>query len=99
MEEEFEENLCFHRLGLFRGLGIILKTTNRFESLHSQLGSKTDKVVYWKNLNPQHLYVAATLLEMGTGLRCIKEYRFLTALQTVLQAVLNLTENRAWKTA
>jgi transposase-like protein len=99
LEEGFEETLTLHRLGLFRELGISLKTTNSIESLHSLLGAKTDKVDHWKNSNQRHRWVATALLEIEPGLRRIKGFRFLPALRNALQAALNLGEQRNQETA
>jgi putative transposase len=91
LEEGMEETLTLHRLGLFPKLGISLKTTNTIESLHSLLGSRTDKVDRWKNSNQRQRWVAAALLDIEPGLRRIKGFLHLPALRYALQADLNLT--------
>jgi transposase-like protein len=99
LEEGFEETLTLHRLGLFRELGISLKTTNSIESLHSLMASRTDKVDYWKNSNQRQRWVATALLDIEPGLRRIRGYRHLPALRHALQMELNLISNYEEKLA
>jgi len=99
LEEGFEETLTLHRLGLFRELGISLKTTNSIESLHSLMAPRTDKVDYWKNSNQRQLWVATALLDIEPGLRRIRGYRHLPALRHALQVELNLVSNYEEKLA
>ena len=99
LEEGFEETLTLHRLGLFRELGISLKTTNSIESLHSLMASRTDKVDYWKNSNQRQRWVATALLDVEPGLRRIRGYRHLPALRHALQVELNLVSNYEEKLA
>lgn len=99
LEEGFEETLTLHRLGLFRELGISLKTTNSIESLHSLMAPRTDKVDYWKNSNQRQRWVATALLDIEPGLRRIRGYRHLPALRHALQVELNLVSNYEEKLA
>jgi putative transposase len=99
LEEGFEETLTLHRLGLFRELGISLKTTNSIESLHSLMASRTDKVDYWKNSNQRQRWVATALLDIEPGLRRIRGYRHLPALRHALQVEMNLVSNYEEKLA
>ncbi|HET8580192.1 MAG TPA: transposase [Nitrospiraceae bacterium] len=99
LEEGFEETLTLHRLGLFRELGISLKTTNSIESLHSLIASRTDKVDHWKNSNQRQRWVATALLDIEPGLRRIKGFRHLPALRQALQVELNLVSNQNEKLA
>lgn len=99
LEEGFEETLTLHRLGLFRELGISLKTTNSIESLHSLLASRTDKVDYWKNSNQRQRWVATALLDIEPDLRRIKGFRHLPALRHALQVQMNLVPNQNEKLA
>jgi transposase-like protein len=99
LEEGFEETLTLHRLGLFRELGISLKTTNSIESLHSLIASRTDKVDHWKNSNQRQRWVATALLDIEPGLRRIKGYRHLPALRHALQVELNLVSSQNEKLA
>jgi len=99
LEEGFEETLTLHRLGLFRELGISLKTTNSIESLHSLLGARTDKVDYWKNSNQRQRWVASALLDIEPDLRRIKGFRHLPLLRHALQVELNLVSNYDEKSA
>lgn len=99
LEEGFEETLTLHRLGLFRELGISLKTTNSIESLHSLMASRTDKVDHWKNSNQRQRWVATALLDIEPALRRIKGFRHLSLLRHALQVELNLVSNCATKSA
>ncbi|MBW6503863.1 transposase, partial [bacterium] len=99
LEEGFEETLTLHRLGLFRELGISLKTTNSIESLHSLMAARTDKVDHWKNSNQRQRWVATALLDIEPDLRRIKGFRHLPLLRHALQVELNLVSNRETKSA
>ncbi|MDF1527220.1 MAG: IS256 family transposase [bacterium] len=99
LEEGLEETLTLHRLGLFEELGTSLKTTNTIESLHSLLGSRTDKVDRWRNSNQRQRWVAAALLDMEPGLRRIKGCHHLPALRYAIQADLNLVKQPTLKSA
>lgn len=99
LEEGFEETLTLHRLGLFRELGISLKTTNSIESLHSLMASRTDKVDHWKNSNQRQRWVATSFLDIEPDLRRIKGFRHLPLLRHALQAELNLASNHETKSA
>ncbi len=92
LDEWFEETLTLHQLGLTKDLGRSLKTTNIIETIHSQIGSRTDKVDFWKNSNQRQRWVAAALLDIEPTMRRIKECGFLLpALRRAIQAELNLT--------
>ncbi len=93
LNEGFEETLTLHRLGIFKQLGISLKTTNCIESLNSQLGQYTHRVSYWKNSNQRQRWVATALLEIETSLRKIKGYKFLPLLR---QAMKKANEKQIW---
>lgn len=99
LEEGFEETLTLHRLGLFRELGISLKTTNSIESLHSLMAARTDKVDHWKNSNQRQRWVATALLDIEPDLRRIKGFRHLPALRHALQVELKLVSNQETKLA
>ena len=99
LEEGFEETLTLHRLGLFRELGISLKTTNSIESLHSLMATRTDKVDHWKNSNQRQRWVATALLDIEPDLRRIKGFRHLPLLRHALQVELNLVSNHETKSA
>jgi putative transposase len=86
LDEGFEETLTLHRLGLFAGLGVSLKTTNCLESLNAQLGQLTDKVDYWRTSDQKQRWVASALLSIEPRLRKIKGYRYLPQLRQALQA-------------
>jgi len=99
LEEGFEETLTLHRLGLFRELGISLKTTNSIESLHSLMATRTDKVDHWKNSNQRQRWVATALLDIEPDLRRIRGFRHLPLLRHALQVELNLVPNQNQKLA
>jgi len=99
LEEGFEETLTLHRLGLFRELGISLKTTNSIESLHSLMATRTDKVDHWKNSNQRQRWVATALLDIEPDLRRIRGFRHLPLLRHALQVELNLVPNHETKSA
>ena len=46
--EGLEETLTLHRLGVFRELGISLKTTNLLESVHARIEARVQKVDHWR---------------------------------------------------
>lgn len=85
LEEGFEETLSLHRLGLFKELGVSLKTTNLIESINARLGEKTDKVDYWKSSDQKQRWVASALLEIEKGFRKIKGFRNLPRLKEALK--------------
>jgi transposase-like protein len=85
LDEGLEKTLTLHRLGLFRELGISLKTTNCIESLMALIGQKTNKVDYWKNSDQKHRWLATALLDIEPRLRKVKGYRYLPQLRTVIQ--------------
>ena len=90
LEEGFEETLTLHRLGVFRQLGISLKTTNSLESVNSRVEAMTRKVTRWRNSNQRQRWLASALLEIEPRLRRIKGYRHLPQLQEALQRQLNI---------
>ena len=49
LDEGLEATLTLHRLGLFRELGVSLKTINYIESLMALVGQRTEKVDYRRN--------------------------------------------------
>lgn len=90
LEEGFEETLTLHRLGVFKELGVSLKTTNCLESINAQLERLTRKVTHWKNSNQRQRWLASALLEIEPNLRRVRGYRHLTQLQKALQRDLKL---------
>lgn len=91
LEEGLEETLTLHRLGLFKELGVSLKTTNCLESINAQLERLTRKVTHWRNSSQRQRWLASALLEIEPSLRRIKGYRHLPQLQVALQRDLKLT--------
>jgi len=90
LDEGFEETLTLHRLGLFKELGISLKTTNCLESINAQIERLTHKVTYWRNSDQRQRWLASALVEIEPTLRHIKGYRHLPQLRTALQRDLKL---------
>ena len=78
-------------LGLSKELRRSLKTTNCIESVLSQVGQKTDKVDYpkdldgWKNSSQKHRWIASALLEIEPKLNKISGHRQLKTLRAALQ--------------
>ena len=85
LEEGLEETLTLHRMGLFKELGISLKTTNCIESVMSRVEAYTGKVDHWRNSSQKHRWVATALLEVETRLRKIKGYRWLPLLRAAMK--------------
>ncbi len=85
LEEGLEETLTLHRLGVFRELGVSLKTTNILESIHARVESRTMKVDYWRNSDQKQRWLATALLDLEPQLRRIKGYRSLPLLREALK--------------
>lgn len=81
LEEGLEETLTLHKLGLFRELGISLKTTNMLENVNRLLEMTTGRVNYWSSSGHRQRWIATALLEIEPRLRPIKGCRFLPALR------------------
>lgn len=94
LDEGLEETLTLHKLGVFKELGISLKTTNCIESINSQIGRLVRKVTYWKNSNQKHRWLASALLEIEPKLRKIKGFKYLPLLRKALQKELKIENIR-----
>jgi len=88
LDEGLEETLTLHRLGLFRELGISLKTTNCLESLNSLVAQRVAKVDHWRSSDQKQRWLAAALLDIEPRLRRIKGFRALPLLRAALERVL-----------
>lgn len=99
LEEGFEETLTLHRLGLFRELGVSLKTTNLIESINAGLGQRTDKVDRWRNSDQKQRWVASALLDIEKGLRKIKGHRHLPLLREALRKMIAERESQKMRKA
>lgn len=86
LDEGLEETLTLHRLGLFRELGISLKTTNCLESLNSLVEQRVAKVDRWRSSDQKQRWLAAALLDIEPRLRRIKGFRALPLLRRALLA-------------
>jgi putative transposase len=84
LDEGLEETLTLHQLGLFRELGISLKTTNCLESLNSLVAQRVAKVDRWRNSDQKQRWLAAALLDIEPRLRRIKGFRALPLLRRAL---------------
>ena len=84
LEEGLEETLTLHRLGVFRELGISLKTTNLLESIHAKVEARVQKVDYWRNSDQKQRWLATALLDLEPQLRRIKHHEALPLLQQAL---------------
>ncbi|MCG3157899.1 MAG: IS256 family transposase ISSuac1 [bacterium] len=90
LDEGLEETLTLHRLGLFKELGISLKTTNMLESINAQIAQMVSKVSRWRNSDQRQRWTASALLEIEPSLRRIKGFRHLPQLQEALQCELKI---------
>lgn len=86
LDEGMEETLTLHRLGLFRELGISLKTTNCLESLNSLVEQRVARVDRWRTSDQKQRWLAAALLDIEPRLRRIKGFRALPLLRQALLA-------------
>jgi putative transposase len=86
LDEGLEETLTLHRLGVFRELGISLKTTNCLESLNSLVEQRVAKVDRWRTSDQKQRWLAAALLDIEPRLRRIKGFRALPLLRQALLA-------------
>jgi putative transposase len=86
LDEGLEETLTLHRLGVFRELGISLKTTNCLESLNSLVEQRVAKVDRWRTSDQKQRWLAAALLDSEPRLRRIKGFRALPLLRQALLA-------------
>jgi len=85
LDEGLEETLTLHRLGVFRELGISLKTTNCLESLNSLIAQRVGKVDRWRSSDQKQRWLAAALLDIEPRLRRIKGFRALPLLRAALE--------------
>ncbi len=93
LDEGLEETLTLHRLGVFRELGISLKTTNCLESLNSLVEQRVAKVDRWRTSDQKQRWLAAALLDIEPRLRRIKGFRALPLLRAALERVLQQEED------
>lgn len=92
LDEGLEETLTLHRLGVFRELGISLKTTNCLESLNSLVAQRVGKVDRWRSSGQKQRWLAAALLDTEPRLRRIKGFRALPLLRAALELALQQEE-------
>jgi len=85
LEEGLEETLTLHLLGVFRELGISLKTTNCLESLNSLVEQRVARVDRWRTSDQKQRWLAAALLDIEPRLRRIKGFRALPLLRAALE--------------
>ena len=85
LDEGLEETLALHRLGVFRELGISLKTTNCLESLNSLVEPRVAKVDRWRTSDQKQRWLAAALLDIEPRLRRLKGFRALPLLRAALE--------------
>ena len=84
LDEGLEDTLKLHHLGLFRELGVSLKTTNILESIHARVEDRTARVDHWRNSEQKQRWLATALLDLEPRLRRIKSYRSLPLLREAL---------------
>jgi len=92
LDEGLEETLTLHRLGVFRDLGISLKTTNCLESLNSLIEQRVARVDHWRTSDQKQRWLAAALLDIEPRLRRIKGFRALPSLRAALARELQQEE-------
>lgn len=63
LEEDLEETLTLHRLGLLPQLGVCLETTTCIESLLSQGEHYSAEATRWRNSRQKQRWFAAALLD------------------------------------
>ncbi len=99
LEEELEETLTLHRLGMIPFLKRSFRTSNSIESLNSMAGDLTAKVKRWTHSPQRHRWVAAALLDIEPRLRRVKGYKHLPLLRQALKTDLNLDNQDARQSA
>jgi len=95
LEEGLEETLTLHRLGVFRELGIRLKTTNCLESLNSLVAPRVAKVDHWRSSDQKQRWLAAALLDIEPRLRRLNGFRALPLLRVALERARQQEEGTA----
>ena len=85
LDEGIEETLTLHRLGVFREVGVSLKTTNILESIHARVERRTARVNHWRNSEQKQRWLATALLDLEPRLRRVKNYRSLPLLREALK--------------
>lgn len=86
LDEGLEETLTLHRLGVFKDLGISLRTTNMIESVFGHVEQFTGRVDCWKNSSQRQRWLAASLLEIEKRLKKVKGHKHLPKLRWVMEA-------------
>ena len=95
LDEGLEETLTLHRLGLFRELGVSLKTTNILESIHARVEDRTARVDHWRNSEQKQRWLATALLDLEPRLRRIKNFRSLPLLREALKRTVQAEKQSA----
>ena len=85
LDEGFEETLTLQRLGVFKHLGVSLKTSNVIENVNKLIETKTSRVCYWKNSDQRQRWLAAALITIEPKLRKIKGYKSLPMLRVAMR--------------
>lgn len=92
VDEGLEETLTLHRLGVFRQLGLTLKTTKLIESINARIASRTAKVDPWRTSDQKQRWLATAVLDLEPHLRRIRGSQALPLLRQALQAHINRGE-------
>lgn len=79
--------LTLHRLGVFRELGISLKTTNLLEALHATIEARGQRVDHWPVSDQKQRWLATALLNLEPQLRRIKHHALPLLQQALRQHV------------
>ena len=82
--EGLDETLTLHRLGVFKELGISLKTTNLIESMMARVEERTWRVDRWRTSDQKQRWCASAILEHERRFRRIKGYEHLPLLARAL---------------
>ena len=90
LDEEVEETLTLHRLGVFPLVGRSLKTTNVLESVNAQAEQRCGRVDRWRNSNHKQRWLAAALIDIEPRLRRLLDYRHLPSLRAAIQKELGI---------
>ena len=90
LEEDLEETLTLHRLGVYGILGRSFKTTNCLESINALVEEKCAKVDHWKNSSQRQRWLATSLIDIEPRLRKGVGYRHLPKLREALKRELKI---------
>jgi putative transposase len=85
LQEGQDEIFTLHRLGIFPALGMSFKTTNCIESLNALAKAYCRRIRKWTDCEQKQRWLAAALLDAEPGLRRVKGYAQLNALEEAMR--------------